>query len=176
MGYNTLGDNFARGCGGGSESIHSGIVLPPGNLQQYKSCVRERQLESVEAFSLCCYMHTCFDSSVLSPVVGSAVAKSVWLALGLGFKSHSFSLQTLHQSSAYIVILQMNCVVLIVSQARLFILPNSEKSSGNETSSDPQALIWFWESTGTLLSYCLNEIIQQRADDESFKFTAPRTS
>jgi len=77
MGNNALGDNFARGCGGGSESIHSGIVLPAGNLQQYKSCVRERQLESVEAFSLCCYMQTCFDSSVLSPVVGSAVAKSV---------------------------------------------------------------------------------------------------
>ena len=47
--------------------------------RQYKSCVRERQLESVEAFSLCCYMQTCFHSSVLSPVVGSAVAKSVWL-------------------------------------------------------------------------------------------------
>ena len=61
----------------GSESIRSGIVLPAGNLRQYKSCVRERQLESVEAFSLCCYMQTCFDSSVLSPVVGSAVAKSV---------------------------------------------------------------------------------------------------
>jgi len=51
--------------------------VPAGNLRQYKSCVRERQLESVEAFSLCCYMQTCFDSSVLSPVVGSVVAKSV---------------------------------------------------------------------------------------------------
>ena len=61
----------------GSERICSGIVLPAGNLRQYKSCVRERQLESVEAFILCCYMQTCFDSSVLSPVVGSAVAKSV---------------------------------------------------------------------------------------------------
>jgi len=63
----------------GSESIHSGIALPAGNLWQYKNCVRERQLESAEAFILCCYMQTWFDSSVLSPVVGSAVAKSVWV-------------------------------------------------------------------------------------------------
>ena len=65
----------------GSESIRSSIVLSARifTYRQYKSCVRERQLESVEAFSLCCYMYmqTCFDSSVLSPVVGSAEAKSV---------------------------------------------------------------------------------------------------
>jgi len=59
------------------EIILTEAVVPARDLQQYKSCVRERQLESVEAFSLCCYMQTCFVSSVLSPVVGSVIAKSV---------------------------------------------------------------------------------------------------
>ena len=70
MGDNALGDDFARGCGGSISLRHCAAYRESSlTYGQYKSCVRERQLESVEAFSLCCYMQTCFDSSVLSPVV-----------------------------------------------------------------------------------------------------------
>ena len=116
----------------GSESIRSGIQLPAGNLPQYKSCVRERQLESVEAFILCCYMQTWFDSSVLSPVVGSAVAKSVWVVF-----------RSLVQIPFF----------LSPKLASIFSIycHTADELCGSEP------LIWFWESTGTVLSYCLNE-------------------
>jgi len=118
----------------GSESIRLGIVLPAGNLWQYKSCVRERQLESVEAFSLCCHMQTCFDSSVQSPVVGSAVAKSVWLV----FRSWIW-------------------IPFFLSPKLASIFSIYCHTADELCGSDPKALICFWESTGTVLSYCLNK-------------------
>ena len=117
------------------EIILPEAVVPAGNLQQYKSCVWERQLELVEAFSLCCYMLTCFDSSVLSPVVGSVVAKSVWLV----FRSWVRILFFLSPKLASIF--------------SIIYCHTVDELCG----SDPQALIWFWESTETVLSYCLNE-------------------
>ena len=93
------------------------------------------QALSVEAFSLCCYLQTCFDSSVLSPVVGSAVAKSVWLVFRRSWVRIPFFL-----SPKLTSIFSTYC-----------------HSADELCGSDPQALIWFWESTGTVLSYCLNE-------------------
>ena len=102
--------------------------------RQYKRCVRERQLESVEAFSLCCYMQTCFNTSVLSPVVGSAVARSVWLVFRSWVRIPFFL------SPKLASIFRIYC-----------------HAADELCGSDPQALNWFWESTGTVLSYCFNE-------------------
>ena len=80
-------------------------------------------------------MQTCFNSSVLSPVVGSAVAKSVWIVFRSWVQIPFFL------SPKLASIFSIYC-----------------HTADELCGSDPwQALIWFWESTGTVLSYCLNE-------------------
>ena len=79
-------------------------------------------------------MQTCFNTSVLSPVVGSAVARSVWLVFRSWVRIPFFL------SPKLASIFSIYC-----------------HAADELCGSDPQALIWFWESTGTVLSYCLNE-------------------